>query len=79
MSVGLTPSLEEPAAVVAAATDDAAGPTPFVTGRCKWGLLLSLGGVVFPRLTPYASWFCLRRPDHSLSQSHALSILRATQ
>ncbi len=63
MSVGLTPSLEEPAAVVAAATDDAAGPTPFVTGRRKWVLLVSLGVVFFTLLTLYASCLGVLLPN----------------
>ncbi|WP_230482274.1 MFS transporter [Sphingomonas sp. Leaf21] len=62
MSVGLTPSLEEPAAVLAAATDGAAA-RHYVTGRRKWVLLVSLGLVFFTLLTLYASCLGVLLPN----------------
>lgn len=54
MSVGLTPPLDEPAAVMVAASATPAS-AHWVTGRDKWVLLVSLGVVFFTLLTLYAS------------------------
>jgi MFS family permease len=63
MSFGLTPPLEEPAAVLAAASDGLPAPTNFVTGRRKWVLLVSLGVVFFTLLTLYASCLGVLLPN----------------
>lgn len=62
MSVGLTPPVEEPEAIIIAARDDA-GSTQWVSGYEKWKLLVSLGVVFFTLLTLYASCLGVLLPN----------------
>lgn len=63
MSVGLTPSVEETAAVLAAADGTAANGARYVQGARKWVLLVSLGVVFFTLLTLYASCLGVLLPN----------------
>ena len=63
MSVALTPPVEEPAAILAAAPAAAAVDPHWVTGGRKWVLLVSLGAVFFTLLTLYASCLGVLLPN----------------
>lgn len=62
MSVALTPPVEEPAAILAAAPGTSVDPH-WVTGGRKWVLLVSLGAVFFTLLTLYASCLGVLLPN----------------
>ncbi|PVM84502.1 MFS transporter [Caulobacter radicis] len=77
MSAGLTPPVEEPAAILAAAQTAEADATHWVTGRAKWVLLVSLGMVFFTLLTLYASALGVLLPNQiqNLDPAHKAQTL----